>query len=93
MTGAVFVHINMPIVNQVETHVFWQKKYARIFMDKYNCAHMSWGPLAEGKNGFFTNEVISEIGAKTERAWHRPHCVFFSRKALSLSRKALTRSE
>ena len=34
MTGAVFVHINMPMVNQVETHVFWQKKYARIFMDK-----------------------------------------------------------
>lgn len=53
-----------PMVNQVETHVFWQQKYARTFMNKYNCAHMSWGPLAEGQRGLFTNPVLTEIGAK-----------------------------
>ena len=25
---------------------------------------MSWGPLAEGRNGFFTNPVLAEIGSK-----------------------------
>ena len=53
-----------PMVNQMETHVFFMQKPARAFMDKYGCAHMSWGPFAEGKNDFFANPVLTEVGAK-----------------------------
>ena len=54
----------MPMVNQVETHVFDQQREARKFMDELDCRIMSWGPLAEGRNGFFTNPVLTEIGKR-----------------------------
>ena len=53
----------VPMVNQMETHVFQQQKALRPFLDELGCRHMSWGPLAEGRNGFFTNPVLADIGA------------------------------
>ncbi|MFC2531082.1 aldo/keto reductase [Segatella oris] len=53
----------VPAVNQVETHVFFQQTEARKYMDELGVAHMSWGPLAEGKNEFFSNETLAAIGA------------------------------
>ena len=53
-----------PMVNQVETHVFNQQREARKFMDELDCRIMSWGPLAEGRNGFFTNPLLTEIGKR-----------------------------
>ena len=51
-----------PMVNQVETHVFCQQRQPQKYMEELGCQIMSWGPLAEGRNGFFTNEVLAEIG-------------------------------
>lgn len=53
-----------PMVNQVETHVFDQQIEAQKYMEEYGCQIMSWGPLAEGRNNFFTNPVLEEIGKK-----------------------------
>ncbi len=53
-----------PMVNQVETHVFNQQTEAMRYMNELDCRIMSWGPLAEGRNNFFQNETLSEIGAK-----------------------------
>ena len=53
-----------PMVNQIETHVFHQQGVSRKYMDELGIAHMAWGPLAEGKNGFFTNETLMGIGKK-----------------------------
>lgn len=53
-----------PMVNQVETHVFDQQVQAQKYMEEYGCRIMSWGPLAEGRNNFFTNPTLEEIGAK-----------------------------
>ena len=53
-----------PAVNQMETHVFQQQKVLKEYMAKHNTQLMSWGPFAEGKNDFFTNKVLSDIGAK-----------------------------
>ena len=51
-----------PMVNQVETHVFWQQHYAHENMGNLGVAHMAWGPFAEGANNFFQNPLLSEIG-------------------------------
>lgn len=51
-----------PMVNQVETHVFDQQTEAQKYMEEYGCQIMSWGPLAEGRNNFFTNSVLERIG-------------------------------
>lgn len=53
-----------PAVNQVETHVFQQQKVAKKYMEKYGTQIMSWGPFAEGKNDYFQNPVLKEIGAQ-----------------------------
>lgn len=53
-----------PAVNQMETHVFQQQKVLREYMAKHNTQLISWGPFAEGRNDFFTNKVLSDIGAK-----------------------------
>lgn len=53
-----------PMVNQVETHVFDQQVEAKKYMDELDCRIMSWGPLAEGRNNFFQNELLGEIGKK-----------------------------
>lgn len=53
-----------PAVNQVETHVFQQQKQAQEVAAKFGTQIESWGPFAEGKNGYFTNPVLKEVGAK-----------------------------
>lgn len=54
----------VPAVNQVETHVFDQQTGPQRIMEEFGTHIMSWAPLAEGRNGFFTNSLLSQIGAK-----------------------------
>lgn len=57
-----------PAVNQVETHVFQQQKVAKKYMEKHGTQIMSWGPFAEGKNDYFQNPVLKEIGAQYDKS-------------------------
>ena len=54
----------VPMINQVETHVFDQQIEAQKIMAEFGTHTMSWGPLAEGRNNFFTNPVLESIGLK-----------------------------
>ncbi len=54
----------VPAVNQVETHVFDQQIEAQKYMKEFGTHMMAWAPLAEGRNNFFTNPVLEEIGKK-----------------------------
>lgn len=54
----------VPMVNQVETHVFNQQREARKYMDELDTRIMSWAPLAEGCNGLFNNSLLVQIGGK-----------------------------
>ena len=51
-----------PAVNQIETHVFQQQKVAKKYLEKHGTQIMSWGPFAEGKNDYFNNPTLKEIG-------------------------------
>lgn len=57
-----------PAVNQVETHVFNQQIKLEEVMKEYDSKVMSWGPFAEGKNGFFTNETLETIGKEYNKS-------------------------
>jgi 2,5-diketo-D-gluconate reductase A len=52
-----------PAVNQIETHPFHQRAADQALMVERGVQIESWGPFAEGKNGLFTNPVLSEIGS------------------------------
>lgn len=53
-----------PAVVQLETHVFCQQVKMRKLIRPYGTHIMAWGPLAQGANGFFTNETLRAIGKK-----------------------------
>lgn len=52
----------IPAVNQIETHVFYQQRPMIAKMAGVGTTVESWGPLAEGMNGIFTNPVLTEVG-------------------------------
>lgn len=54
----------IPAVNQVETHVFCQQQEAQTVMKDYGTQIMSWAPFAEGRNGFFENELLGGIARR-----------------------------
>lgn len=43
-------------------------KIAKEYMSKNGTQIMSWGPFAEGKNNYFTNPVLKEIGEKYKKS-------------------------
>lgn len=53
-----------PMVNQIETHVFFQQEAAREFLKSYGVQMEAWSPFAAGRNNIFTNETLAEIGKK-----------------------------
>lgn len=54
----------LPAVNQVELHPFFQQENALSLMRKYGVQPMAWAPFAEGKHGIFTHPVLTKIGEK-----------------------------
>lgn len=53
-----------PMVNQLETNVFSQQTEMRELMEEYGTKLMAWGPIAQGKESFNENPVLTEIGRK-----------------------------
>ncbi|MBI0296792.1 aldo/keto reductase [Streptomyces sp. PRKS01-29] len=58
----------VPAVNQIETHVFFQRTDDQDLMRKYGVQHESWGPLAEGGHGFFDNPVLVDIARAHDKS-------------------------
>lgn len=54
----------LPAVNQVEIHPYTQQTEAMKVMQSFGMQAEAWGPLAEGRNGLFTDTVLSSIGRK-----------------------------
>lgn len=51
-----------PAVNQIETHPYHQRTTDQQVMTERGVQIESWGPLAEGKNGIFSDPVLTAIG-------------------------------
>ncbi|MFC9461262.1 aldo/keto reductase [Streptomyces sp. NPDC056983] len=54
----------VPAVNQIEAHPFHQRVEYQELMREQGVQLQAWGGFAQGKNGLFTNPVLSEIGKK-----------------------------
>ena len=54
-------HEVIPAVNQIETHPFYQQIETQKFLQDNNVQIESWGPLAEGRNNIFENELLRSI--------------------------------
>ena len=57
-----FLHNEVkPMVNQLETHPFFQQGAANAFLRQEGIQHEAWAPFAEGKRGIFSNPTIESI--------------------------------
>lgn len=54
----------IPAVNQVEVHPYTQQPEAMKLMRSFGIQTEAWGPLAEGRNGLFTDAALSDIRRK-----------------------------
>lgn len=53
-----------PCINQIETHLFCQRKSESEWLKKYGIAHQAYAPLGQGRaNGMFENDIVKEIAA------------------------------
>jgi len=66
-----------PAVNQIESHAFFQQDKANQALKQYGIQMEAWSPLAQGRNGHFTNETLAAIGKKYNKTnaqvslrWH-----------------------
>ena len=53
-----------PVLNQMETHIFYQQKPLREVMKSYGTKLEAWSPFANGKNDFFANSTLVSIAKK-----------------------------
>jgi len=66
-----------PVINQVETHVFFQEHIIYDDLKKKDVQMEAWSPFAAGRNGIFSNETLAAIGRKYNKSiaqvvlrWH-----------------------
>lgn len=67
----------IPAVNQVEVHPYTPQTDAIRIMQELGVQTETWGPLAEGRNGLFTDDILTGIGHKYNKSaaqvvlrWH-----------------------
>ncbi len=58
----------VPAVNQMETNPFHQQSDYRELLTSEGVVLQAWAPFAEGRNGLFTNPVLTEIGEHYDRS-------------------------
>lgn len=66
-----------PVINQIETHVFFQEKISYPYLKKSNTQIEAWSPFAAGRNNIFSNPTLATIGEKYNKTiaqvclrWH-----------------------
>jgi diketogulonate reductase-like aldo/keto reductase len=57
-----------PMVNQIETHPFFQRADYQAQMAERNVQIESWAPFAEGRNDLFTNPELTKIASAHDKS-------------------------
>ena len=56
------------MVNQIETHPFFQREFDNEIMKNYGTQIESWGPFAQGRKDLFNNQILLDIGKKYNKS-------------------------
>ena len=66
-----------PVLNQIESHPYFQQKNIRKKMDECNCKTEGWAPLGHAATNLFNDEVIKKLSEKYKKTtaqivlrWH-----------------------
>lgn len=65
LTDICMYNRHRPMVNQIETHPFYQQELAHQWMQRFNVQHESWSPLTNTRlKDLLSNPVITSIAKK-----------------------------
>ena len=78
----------IPAVNQLETHVFFQKWEFQEEMREKGTAMQAWAPLAQGIGNIAGNEVLTEIGKSHNRTAAQTALRFLVQRGISVIPKS-----
>ena len=81
----------VPVVNQVETHVFNQQIKAQEIMKKYGVQIQAWAPFAEGRNNLFTNETLKAVGDKYNKSIAQVALRYLIQRGVSVIPKSVSK--
>lgn len=66
-----------PVIDQVETHPYFQQKDLVKYLHDHDIAHEAWSPMGRGSDGIFEDTVLKDIAAKHNKTvaqvilrWH-----------------------
>ena len=66
-----------PVINQIETHVFFQELDSYKILKNSKVQMEAWSPFAAGRNNIFSNQTLATIGKKYNKSiaqvclrWH-----------------------
>lgn len=54
----------VPVLDQLESHLYLQDDETHDFLKENNILHQAWGPLSQGKSGLLEEKILKEIGDK-----------------------------
>lgn len=78
----------IPMVNQVETHLFYQKWNFQKLLEKNKTAMQAWAPLAQGKDHIFNNFTLINIGKKYNKTAAQVILRFLTQRGISVIPKS-----
>jgi 2,5-diketo-D-gluconate reductase A len=82
-----------PMVNQIESHPFFQQTEAQEANEKLGIKVQAWSPFAQGKNHLFTNSTLEAIGKKYNRTVAQVTLRWLVQRGLSTIPRTYERSE
>lgn len=82
-----------PVVNQIETHPYFQQKEMHTLLEKLAIRHEAWGPLGQGKGHVLTDAVLTKIAANHHKStaqvilrWHLQRGIIVIPKSIHQNR-------
>ena len=69
-----------PVINQIETHIYFQQKKMNDYLKEHNICHESWSCFAEGYLDLFIDKVIKKISKKYKKIPAQIMLKFFVQK-------------
>lgn len=79
-----------PMINQVEVNPYYQQQKKAKFFSDHGVQTIAWAPFAEGKNGLFTNPVLSDIANKYDKSVAQVVLRWLIQREISVIPKSVT---
>lgn len=78
----------VPMINQVECHVFFQKEKFQQELNKKNIAMQAWSPLAQAQKNIAGNPILQKIANKYHKTPHQIALKFLVQRNISVVPKS-----